>query len=102
MNDLELFSFRNALSALEKGLPVARNSWDRETFIFMQTPSKVPVVVIPNMTSVPQPVKDILIKREEPLEYHDQFAKVDGQTNITSYAISAEDVLAYDWYVYSE
>jgi hypothetical protein len=105
MKDYNLFQFSEALEALKEGLPVARKEWNwptSDTFIFMQVPSNIPVYVIPNMTSLPQAVKKILIGREETLEYHDQFAKVDSQANITSYAISVEDVLADDWYIYSE
>jgi len=103
MKDYNFFNFSEALEELKAGQAVARHSWsDDEAFIFMQVPSKVPVSVIPNMTSVPEPVKKILIGREETLEYHDQIARVDNQTNITSYAISVEDVLAEDWYVYTE
>lgn len=67
-------------------------------FVVKQVPSHVGADVIPNMQSLPQAVKDILMNRENPcINYNNQLLLVQKSGVADSWAASSSDVLADDW-----
>ena len=85
---------------------VRRNTHGDFEFIFMQVPSTIPATVVPNMTSLPQSVKDefanrfkFSLVRERGIRYDNQLAFVNSTNTIVGWAPSVEDVMAEDWMV---
>lgn len=93
-------TFGQAIEALKNGQLVSREGWNgKGMFAFMQVPSEIPAYIIPNMTSLPPAVKDVLSKRGEPLKYSSQFALVKPDSSINGWAPSVADTLADDWFI---
>ena len=88
-----------AVNALKLGLAVRRNGWNgKGMFVVKQVPSHVGADVIPNMQSIPQAVKDILMNRENPcINYNNQLLLVQKSGVADSWTASSSDVLADDW-----
>jgi hypothetical protein len=95
-------TFEEARIALENGNIVCRNKFYKtEEVIFRQVPSRIPINVIPNMTSLPQKVKDLLIDKAIDIYYDNQLAKLYTKTGyITTYVPTAEDIFANDWIIF--
>jgi len=99
--------FGEALEALKQGKRITCVAWDKEgIFIFMQTPSSVSLSIVPKMTSLPQSVKDIFIKRQEDnfdvhnsITYENQIAVVYPDNRIYGWAPTVHDVLQEDWII---
>ena len=49
------------------------------------------------MSSLPASVKEVFSRRNQPISYDNQIAIVNADNQISSYQISAEDMLAEDW-----
>lgn len=95
--------FGEALDFAKMGYPICRKGWnEKNLFVFMQVPSIVPFEMIARMQSVPQRVKEIVIKRDRGLEYSNQMAIVDQANNVKGWAPSVSDTLADDWEIYEE
>lgn len=88
-----------AVNALKLGLAVRRKGWNgKGMFVVKQVPSHVGADVIPNMQSLPQSVKDILMNRENPcINYNNQLLLVQKSGVADSWTASSSDVLADDW-----
>lgn len=97
---------------LKKGKRVQRSGWNgKGMFIFMQVPSKVPIDIVPKMTSLPQSVKDefdrrsknIPVDAEVPvfthIRYQNQIAMVYPDNNIYGWVASPSDILEEDWII---
>jgi hypothetical protein len=96
--------YSQAIEDLLNGMPVCRQGWDEKgLFVFKQISAKIGPDVIPKMQSVPQKIKDIIMKRQCPLlNYENQMCIVhmDGQVN--SWSPSVSDIFANDWQIYEE
>lgn len=88
-----------AVNALKLGFAVRRKGWKgKGMFVVKQVPSHIGADVIPNMQSLPQAVKDILMNRENPcINYNNQLLLVQKSGAAYSWAASSSDVLADDW-----
>ena len=88
-----------AVDALKLGLAVRRKGWNgKGMFVVKQVPSHIGADVIPNMQSLPQAVKDILMNRENPcINYNNQLLLVQKSGVADSWTASSSDVLADDW-----
>ncbi|CAL2094866.1 DUF2829 domain-containing protein [Tenacibaculum sp. 190524A02b] len=105
-----LVSFGDAIDALKEGKRVQRRGWDgKGLFIFMQVPSSVPMSIVPNMTSLPQSVKDEFKRRTDKMSkdllkdadirYRNQIAMVYPDNSIYGWVASPSDVLEKDWII---
>ena len=110
-------SFGQAVKAMKKGKMASRKGWNgKNLFVFMQVPSEIPLEVVPKMQSLPQSVKDVLIRRHEgaakaeialsidpiyynSIRYSNQFAIVHPDNSIHGWAPSASDSIAEDWVI---
>ena len=96
----ELVSFGSATAAMKQGKMVARIGWNgKGMFAFMQVPSNVPEHIVPNMSSLPQPVKDELVRRGGDLNYSNQMCLVKPNNELNGWVPSAADVLSSDWVI---
>ena len=96
----ELLTFGQAIEYLKMGKRVARVGWNgKGMFIFMQVPATIESNVIPNMTSLPQSVKDEFIRRGGSISYKNQLAIVYPDNTIYGWVASPSDVLEQDWEV---
>jgi hypothetical protein len=100
-----LLNFGQAIEALNQGKRTRRKNWRKEAkFIFRQVPSEVPAKFVPNMSSLPQTVKDYFEKtfNEEQIDaiyYDNQVALVGPSNLITNWSPSIVDSMANDWIV---
>jgi hypothetical protein len=94
-------NFGAVVYALKRGGIAWRASWDKDKgeFIFRQVPSEVPEAIIPKMTSLPPAVKEILVSRQTPARYSNQWAQVSGNNDIRAYTPTVADVEAEDWVI---
>lgn len=94
-------SFGQVIEALKRGYVASRTAWfHKNTFIFRQVPSEVPVQVIQKMTSLPETVKQILADTNEPLRYDNQLAIVYPSNHVHGWTPSVSDTLADDWMIW--
>jgi len=111
--------FSKTLETLENGGMIKRQAWNKQTFVFMQVPSVIPIETIPKMQSLPLSVKNEFVRRakdeiemveatahilktpavtqHQSISYHNQLAIVLNDNTISSYSPSVADVLADDW-----
>ena len=94
-------NFGGAINLLKAGLAVRRKGWNgKGLFIVKQVPSHVTGEIIPNMQSLPQSAKDILMSRENPhIDYTNQMLIVNPDGRADSWVPSSSDVFAEDWEV---
>lgn len=91
-------TFGEALEALQEGKMVARSGWNGEDmFVFKQIPAEIGLEIIPTMQSVPQSVKDRMLKTNTTLKYSNQMALVQPSGRVDSWVPSSSDVFAKDW-----
>ena len=96
----ELVSFGTATAAMKQGKMVARVGWNgKGMFAFRQVPSNVPEAIVPNMSSLPQPVKDELVRRGGDLNYSNQMCLVKPDNTLNGWVPSAADILTADWVI---
>ena len=95
----EELSFGSAVVALENGLAIRRSGWNgKGLFVVKQIPAHITGDIIPNMQSLPQSAKDILMKRENPhIDYTNQMLIVNPDGRADSWIPSSSDVFAHDW-----
>lgn len=105
--------FESVLPFFREGKMIRRTDWEIGSFIFKQVPAKIDSEIIPKMQSLPDDVKNILLKRRDTilygqdsldvlefdssLFYRDQVAFVNKDNGIMAYAFSAEDLLSAEW-----
>lgn len=95
------FGFGNVIQFLKEGKSCRRSSWnDKGMFIVKQIPAHITSDIIPNMQSIPQSAKDILMKRENPhIDYTNQMLIINQDGKADSWIPSSSDVFAKDWEV---
>ena len=94
-------NFGGAIDLLKAGLAVRRKGWNgKGLFIVKQVPSHVTGEIIPNMQSLPQSAKDILMSRENPhIDYTNQMLIINPDGRADSWVPSSSDIFAEDWEV---
>jgi len=96
----QLVNFGTAVKAIKQGKRACRQGWNgKGLFIFEQVPNLVGVHIIPKMSSLPQSVKDVLIKRDQPIKYLNQIALVKPNNEVNGWSPSTADALAEDWII---
>lgn len=97
-------NFGEVIEALKTGFAVRRKGWNgKGLFIVKQVPSHIEGDVIPNMQSLPQSAKNILMKRENPhIDYTNQMLIIYPDGHADSWIPSASDVFAEDWELVTE
>ena len=98
------FTFGTAVLLLEAGMAVRRGGWNgKGLFVVKQVPSRITADIIPNMQSLPQIAKNILMKRENPhIDYTNQMLIIYPDGRADSWAPSSSDVFAEDWELVTE
>lgn len=97
-------SFGDIIEALKDGKACRRSGWSgKGLFVVKQVPSHITGDIIPNMQSLPQSAKDILMKRENPhIDYTNQMLIINPDGRADSWVPSVSDVFAEDWEVVTE
>ena len=97
-------NFGEVIKALKTGLAVRRKGWNgKGLFIVKQVPSHITGEIIPNMQSLPQSAKIILMNRENPhIDYTNQMLIINPDGRADSWVPSSSDVFAEDWEVVTE
>ena len=101
---LDNYDFGTAIKFLKAGGAVRRAGWNgKGMFVIKQVPAHITSETIPKMQSLPQTVKDILMKRQEPcLKYTNQMLIIDQDGRADSWIPSPSDVFAEDWELVTE
>lgn len=96
--------FGKAIVALQQGKAVQRIGWNgKNLFVVKQIPASVNGDIIPNMLSLPQVAKDILMSRENPhIDYTNQMLIINADGRADSWVPSSSDVFAEDWTIIGE
>ena len=97
-------NFGGAIDLLKDGLAVRRKGWNgKGLFIVKQVPSHITRDIIPNMQSLPQSAKSILMSRENPhIDYTNQMLIINPDGRADSWVPSSSDIFANDWEVVTE
>lgn len=97
-------SFGDVIQALKEGKAVRRSGWNgKGLFVVKQVPSHITSDIIPNMQSLPQSAKDILMKRENPhIDYTNQMLIINPDGRADSWVPSVSDVFAEDWEIVND
>lgn len=97
-------NFGGAIDLLKAGLAVRRKGWNgKGLFIVKQVPAHITGDIIPNMQSLPQSAKNILMSRENPhIDYTNQMLIINPDGRVDSWVPSVSDVFAEDWEVVTE
>lgn len=95
-------NFGQAIEALKEGKAVQRAGWNgKGLFVIKQVPAVIGADIIPNMQSLPQAAKDILMSREVPeIKYTNQMLIVNLDGRADSWVPSSSDVFSEDWQLY--
>lgn len=101
---LDTFTFGTAVLFLKAGMAVRRAGWNgKGLFIVKQVPSHITADIIPNMQSLPQSAKDIIMARKEPhINYTNQMLIINPDGRADSWVPSSSDVFAEDWELVTE
>lgn len=96
---LSNFDFGTAVKFLKAGGAVRRTGWNgKGMFVIKQVPAHITEDIIPNMQSLPQIAKDILMAREAPhIDYTNQMLIINPDGRADSWVPSSSDVFAEDW-----
>lgn len=97
-------TFGGAIILLKNGFAVRRKGWNgKGSFIVKQVPSHITGDIIPNMQSLPQSAKSILMSRENPyIDYVNQMLIINPKGRADSWIPSSSDVFAKDWEIVVE
>ena len=100
----EHFGFGEVIKFLKEGKACRRSGWNgKGLFIVKQVPSHITGEIIPNMQSLPQSAKDILMSRENPhIDYTNQMLIINPDGRADSWVPSVSDEFAEDWEVVTE
>ena len=98
------FGFGNVIQFLKEGKACRRSGWNgKGLFIVKQVPSHIEGDIIPNMQSLPQSAKNILMSRENPhIDYTNQMLIINPDGRADSWVPSSSDVFAEDWEVVTD
>ena len=94
-----VFSFSEAIKLLQKGKALRRSGWNgKNLFVIKQVPAHIESDVIPNMQSLPQSAKDLILNGKGFINYTSQCLIYNGNTGqADSWVPSISDVFADDW-----
>ena len=103
-HEVGAMNFGEAIEALKFGLAIRRAGWNgKGMFVVKQIPACITADIIPNMQSLPQSAKDILMKRENPhIDCTNQMLIVNTDGRADSWVPSSSDVFAEDWEVVTD
>ena len=92
-------SFGSAIALLKSGFALRRSGWNgKNLFVIKQVPAHIESDVIPNMQSLPQSAKDLILGGKGYIDYTSQCLIYNGNTGrADSWVPSISDVFAYDW-----
>lgn len=91
-------TFAQILPYLNHGYAVRRNSYAESLIIFKQIPASIDDVT--NLKSMPEQVKQLLLKYRVGIDYEDQYIIYDFITGVATYCtFDGEDINASDWAV---
>lgn len=98
------FDFGTAIKFLLAGGAVRRAGWNgKGLFVVKQVPVHIEGDIIPDMQSLPQSAKDILMDRDNPhIDYTNQMLIINPNGRADSWVPSSSDVFAEDWEVATE
>lgn len=98
-HEVGTMDFGGAMHCLKAGLAVRRRGWNgKGLFIVKQVPTHIIGDIIPNMQSLPQSAKNILMSRENPhIDYTNQMLIINPDGRADSWVPSSSDVFAEDW-----
>ena len=101
---LDNYDFGTAIKFLKAGGAIRRAGWNgKGMFVIKQVPAHIISETIPNMQSLPQIAKDILMKRQKPcLKYTNQMLIINQDGRADSWVPSSSDVFAEDWELVTE
>lgn len=101
---LKRFDFGTAIKFLKAGGAIRRSGWNgKGLFVVKQVPSHIEGDIIPNMQSLPQSAKNILMNRENPhIDYTNQMLIINPDGRADSWVPSSSDVFAEDWEVVTD
>lgn len=101
---LNTFTFGTATLFLKAGMAVRRAGWNgKGLFVVKQVPVHITADIIPNMLSLPQSAKDIIMARKEPhIDYTNQMLIINPDGRADSWVPSSSDVFAEDWELATE
>lgn len=92
-------SFGSAIALLKSGFAIRRSGWNgKNLFVIKQVPAYIESDVIPNMQSLPQSAKDLILGGKGYIKYTNQCLIYNGNTGqADSWVPSISDVFADDW-----
>ena len=92
-------SFGSAIALLHSGFAIRRSGWHgKNLFVIKQVPAYIESDVIPNMQSLPQSAKDLILGGKGYIKYTNQCLIYNGNTGqADSWVPSISDVFADDW-----
>lgn len=98
-HEVKGMNFGEVIEALKTGLAVRRKGWNgKGLFVVKQVPAHISADIIPNMQSLPQSAKDIIMARAEPhIAYTNQMLIIHPDGRADSWVPSSSDVFAEDW-----
>lgn len=101
---LDNYDFGTAIKFLKAGGAIRRAGWNgKGMFVIKQVPASIKEDVIPNMQSLPQIAKDILMSRNSPhIDYTNQMLIINPDGRADSWVPSPSDVFAEDWELVTE
>lgn len=93
------FDFGTAIKFLKAGGAVRRAGWNgKGLFVVKQVPAHITKETIPNMQSLPQIAKNILMARQNShIDYTNQMLIINPDGRADSWVPSSSDVFANDW-----
>lgn len=92
-------SFGSAIALLKSGFALRRSNWnDKNLFVIKQVPAHIESDVIPNMQSLPQSAKDLILGGKGYIDYTSQcIIYNDNTVRADSWVPSISDIFADDW-----
>ena len=92
-------SFGSAIALLKSGFALRRSNWNgKNLFVIKQVPAHIESDVIPNMQSLPQSAKDLILGGKGYIDYTSQCLIYNGNTGrADSWVPSISDIFADDW-----
>ena len=92
-------SFGSAIALLKSGFAIRRSGWNgKNMFVIKQVPAHIESDIIPNMQSLPQSAKDLILGGKGYIKYTNQCLIYNGNTGqADSWVPSISDVFADDW-----
>ena len=92
-------SFGDAIEILKQGGAIRRKGWNgKGLFVIKQVPAHIEKNVIPNMQSLPQSAKDLILHGKGFIDYTSQcLIYNEGTGRADSWVPSVSDMFAEDW-----